>query len=127
MAAAAMMAKLEVRLTHLRYRGGGSAPELKSRLLALRAAPQQMSHFWLTYGSADGLVGVVIMEARSMLQARLNAAVRTTASGVPFAEGHELSTRLMASVPPTHIGRMLSGAEAAELICWLDSRRTPGK
>jgi hypothetical protein len=90
MAAAAMMAKTEVRLTNLRYRGGGSAPELKSRLLALRAAPQQMSHFCLTYGGADGLVGVVIMEAGSRLRARVNAnaAVRSIAAGVPFAEGH---------------------------------------
>jgi hypothetical protein len=30
--------------------------------------------------------------------------------------------RLMASVPPTQVGRMLSGAEAAELIRRLDRR-----
>jgi hypothetical protein len=67
------------------------------------------------------------MEAPSMLQARMNAAVRNIAAGAPFADGHELSARLMASVPPTQIGRMLSGAEAAELIRRLDSRRTPEK
>jgi hypothetical protein len=33
----------------------------------------------------------VIMEAPSMLQARMNAAVRSIAAGAPFAEGHELS------------------------------------
>ena len=105
-----------------------SAPVLKSRLLALKAAPaQRMLYFWLTYGSAGGLVGVVIMEAPSVLQARMNAAVQSIAAGAPFAEGHELSARLMASVPPTQVGRMLSGAEAAELICRLDSRRTPEK
>jgi hypothetical protein len=123
-----MMAKLEEGLTHCNPEAAVSAPVLKSRLLALRAAPaQQMSYFWLTYGSADGLVGVVIMEAPSMLQARMNAAVRNIAAGAPFADGHELSARLMASVPPTQIGRMLSGAEAAELIRRLDSRRTPEK
>ena len=63
------MAKLEEGLTHCNPEVAVS-PVLKSRLLALRAAPaQQMSYFWLTYGSADGLVGVVIMEAPSMLQA----------------------------------------------------------
>jgi hypothetical protein len=44
------------------------------------------------------MVGVVIMEAPSMLQARMNAAVRSIAAGAPFAEGHKLSTSLMASV-----------------------------
>lgn len=51
-----MMAKLEEGLTHCNPEVAVSAPVLKSRLLALRAAPaQQMSYFWLTYGSADGL------------------------------------------------------------------------
>jgi hypothetical protein len=50
--------------------------------------------------------------------------VRSIFAGAPFAEGHELSARLMASVPPTQVGRMLSGAEAAELIRQLNSRRT---
>jgi hypothetical protein len=92
-----------------------------------RATAQQMSYFWLTYGSADGLVGVVIIEAPSMFQARMNAAVRSIAAGAPFAEGHQLSARLMASVPPTQVGRMLSGAEAAELIRRLDARSRPGE
>jgi hypothetical protein len=118
-----MMAKLEEGLTHCNPEAAVSAPVLKSRLLALRAAPaQQMSYFWLTYGSADGLVSVVIMEAPSMLQARMNAALPSIAASAPFAEGHELSARLMASVPLTQVGRMLSGAEAAELIRRLDRR-----
>ena len=120
------MAKLEEKLTHRDSEVADSAPVLKSRLLALRAVPaQRMPYFWLTYGSAGGLVGVVIMEAPSVLQARMNAAVRTIAAGAPFAEGHELSARLMASVPPTQVGRMLSGAEAGELIRRLDARPRP--
>jgi hypothetical protein len=75
-----------------------------------------MAHFWLTYGDATRPVGVVIMVAPSMLQARINASVRTIAGGMPFAEGHELSARLVALVPPSQIGRMLPGAEAAELL-----------
>jgi hypothetical protein len=35
---------------------------------------------------------------------------------VPFAEGHEVSANLIAPVPPTQIGRMLSGTEAMRLI-----------
>jgi hypothetical protein len=121
------MAKLEEKLTHCDSEVADSAPVLKSRLLALRAAApaQRMPHFWLTYGSAGGLVGVVIMEAPSVLQARMNAAVCNIAAGAPFAEGHELSARLMASVPSTQVGRMLSGAEAGELIRRLDARHRP--
>jgi hypothetical protein len=54
-----------------------------------------MAHFWLTYGDASRVVGVVIMEAPSLLQARMNAAIRSIAAGLPFAEGHQLSANLM--------------------------------
>jgi hypothetical protein len=69
---------------------------LKSRLLALRAVPaKQLSYFWLTYGSADGLIGVVVMEASTLIQARMKVSVQgIAAADTPFAEGHELSTSL---------------------------------
>jgi hypothetical protein len=75
-----------------------------------------MPHFWLTYGDADRFVGVAIMEAPSLLEARMNAAVRRIAAGLPFAEGYQLSSKLIALVPPTKIGRMLSRTETMELI-----------
>jgi xanthine dehydrogenase iron-sulfur cluster and FAD-binding subunit A len=40
-----------------------------------------MPHFWLTYGDPDRFVGVAIMEAPSLLEARMNAAVRRIAAG----------------------------------------------
>ena len=86
-----------------------------------------MPHFLLTFGDASRLVGIVIMEAPSMLQARINAVVRGIAPNVPFGDGHELSARLVASVSPTQVGRMMSGAEAAELIRRLDARTRPEK
>jgi hypothetical protein len=73
-------------------------------------------HFWLTYGEPDRFVGAVIMEAQSILEARMNAAVRRIAAGLPFAEGHQFSPKLIALVPPTKIGRMLSRTEAMQLI-----------
>jgi hypothetical protein len=84
------------------YYDSFSAPVLKSRLLALTAVPaKQMSYFWLTYGSADGLIGAVIMEASTLLQARSNATVQgIVATGAPFAEGHELSDALNSGVRP---------------------------
>jgi hypothetical protein len=114
-----MMAKLKGKQPEVAI----SAPVLKSRLLALQAAPtQQKSYFWLTYGSADGLVGVIIVEASTLIHARMRASVQGLAAGALFAEGHELSARLMALAPSTKVGRMLSGAEATELIGLLDAR-----
>ena len=82
--------KPEERLIHCDPEVVVSAPVLRTRLLALRAVPaKQISHFWLTYGSADGLIGAVIMEASTLLQARTNVTVQgIVAAGAPFAEGH---------------------------------------
>jgi hypothetical protein len=71
-------------------------------------------------------VGIVIIDATSMFQARMTAVVRRLAPGVPFGEGLKLSPKMMASIPPEQIGRMLSGNEASQLIRRLvDGRRRP--
>jgi hypothetical protein len=76
-----------------------------------------MPKFLLTFGDARrSPVGVVIIEAPSMFQARMTAVVRRFAPGVPFGEGLEVSAKMMASIPPEQIGRMLSGEEASRLI-----------
>jgi hypothetical protein len=80
-----------------------------------------MPHFLLVCGDSSRPVGVVIMEAASILQAHTVA--RGLAAGVPFGEAHELSTEMMTSVLPTQIGRMMSGAEAAQTIVRLVQRR----
>jgi hypothetical protein len=79
-----------------------------------------MPHFLLTFGDARRPpVGAVIIEAASMFQARVTAVVRRVAPGVPFGEGLTLSAKMMMAIPPEEIGRMMSGAEAAELILQL--------
>jgi hypothetical protein len=75
-----------------------------------------MPHFWLTYRDGVRLIGVVIIEAPSLIQARLKAAVSGVDVGAPFAKGHLLGAAIVALVPPTQIGRMLSGNEAAKLL-----------
>jgi hypothetical protein len=76
-----------------------------------------MPCFLLTFGDATRPpVGAVIIEAPSMFQARTIAVVRRLAPGVPFGEGLQLTAKMMAAVPPGRINRMMSGAEAAELI-----------
>jgi hypothetical protein len=87
-----------------------------------------MPHFWLTYGKAGRLIGVVIMEAPTLIEARMNAAVEGIIdAGALFVEGHKLSANLMASVLPTQIGRKMSSDEAAQLIRRLESRCRPRK
>jgi hypothetical protein len=71
-------------------------------------------------------VGAVMLEAPSVHQARKTAVVRRLAPGVPFGEGLQLSAKMMTTLPPTLIGRMMFGAEAAELILQLvEGRRRP--
>jgi hypothetical protein len=79
-----------------------------------------MPHFLLVFRDSGRPVGVVIMEAPSMLEAYTNA---QTLADVPFSETHELSAKMMTSMPPTHIGRVMSGAEAAQMIGRLVERR----
>jgi hypothetical protein len=45
-----------------------------------------MPHFWMTYRDSGRLVGVVIMEAPSLIQAGLKA-IRGVGAGATFAEG----------------------------------------
>jgi hypothetical protein len=73
---------------------------------------QIMPHFLLVCGDSSQAVGVVIIEAPSMPQAHTNAVTR----GLAAVEAHELSTEMMTSVLPTQIGRIMSGAEAAQMI-----------
>ncbi len=76
-----------------------------------------MPYFLLTFGDASRPpVGAIIIEATSMFRARMTAVERRLAPGVPFGEGLKLSPEMQATIPPEEIGRMMSGAEAAELI-----------
>ena len=74
-------------------------------------------HFLLTFGaSGQPPIAAVIIEAPSMLQARMTAVVRRLAPGVPFGDGVRLTTRMMAKIPPKRIGRVLYGKAATHLI-----------
>jgi hypothetical protein len=76
-----------------------------------------MPHFLLTFGDASRPpLGAAIIEAPSVFQACMTAVVRRLAPGVPFGEVLYLSAKMMMSIPPEQIGRMLSGKEASILI-----------
>ena len=71
------------------------------------------------------MAGIVIIEAPSMDEARMTAVLRRFAPGVPFDDGLKLSLKLVESIPPEQMGRMLSGDEASRLMLLLvDSRIT---
>ena len=55
-----------------------------------------------------------------MLEAYTNA---QNLADVPFGETHELSAKMMTSMPPSQIGRLMSGAEVAQMIGRLVERR----
>ena len=83
-----------------------------------------MPHFLLTFGHArQPVAGIVIIEAPSIDEARMTAVLRRFAPGVPFGDGLKLSPKLVESIPPEQMGRMLSGDEASRLMLRLvDSR-----
>jgi hypothetical protein len=80
-----------------------------------------MPYFWMIYRDSGRLVGAVIMEAPSLIQAGLNAR-RVVGAGATFAEGHELRADQAALVPAGKIGRMLSTDEAERLLAKLEGQ-----
>ena len=86
-------------------------------------------HFLLTFGaSGQPPIAAVIIEAPSMLQARMTAVVRRLAPGVPFGECLKLTAKAMVAMPPEDVGRMMFRLDAAELILRLvQDRRGPGR
>jgi hypothetical protein len=74
------------------------------------------SLFCLCYRRNNGLLGVVIIEARTLLEARMLATIDGLDQLADFSEGYELNAH-RAMVPANVIGRMLSPGEAA----WIES------
>jgi hypothetical protein len=68
-----------------------------------------MSLWLLTYNNRHGrLHGVFIIEAASLLSARMGAADSALDEGASFAEGQELDAARSARIPPGYVGMMLS-------------------
>jgi hypothetical protein len=78
-----------------------------------------MALFWLCYRES-GQLSVVIIEAPSLIHARMRAALDGTDAGATFAEGHQLDADHAARVPRNRRGTMLSRDEAAALLDRID-------
>jgi hypothetical protein len=83
-----------------------------------------MSHFWLCYRDPKQRSNVVIMEAASLIHARLKATLAAHDGGMIFTEGHKLGAEMAPLVQP---GRVLSADEAMELLSWFEPIRRVAK
>jgi hypothetical protein len=75
-----------------------------------------MPHFWLCYRDPKQRFNVTIIEARSLIHARLKATLAGENGGMVFTEGHMFSAEMMQLVQPR---RVLSADEAMELLTQL--------
>jgi hypothetical protein len=62
------------------------------------------------------LHSVFIIEAASLISARIGAADNALDKGASLAGGHELDDARSARIPPGYVGMMLSRKEAAQLL-----------
>jgi hypothetical protein len=76
-----------------------------------------MSLFWLAYRQ-DGLARVLILEASSLIGARLKASLQTPGIDEHFVSGFELPRDQ--DVPAEAVGRLLSRAEAHQVLKGLE-------
>jgi len=77
--------------------------------------------FWLSFRRSGNFVGVVVLEARELLEARMLAAIDGLDECAEFAEGYELSAQQAAMISSQSLGRMLPPSEVSRLISWIKS------
>ena len=81
---------------------------------------QNVPLFWLNYHHPDGLfAGAAVVEASTLLSARMAAAVYGLNDGLVFASGHELDAESARQVPEDMIGRLLDDGELRKLYTLL--------
>jgi hypothetical protein len=78
--------------------------------------------WWLSYRRSGKVGGVVVVEAPSLIDARMCAALEAVEAGVDFAEGQELDAARSALVPAEQRERMLSIEEANQLLKRLEEK-----
>ena len=74
-----------------------------------------MSRFWLNYRrrKRGRLLGAVILDSPSLVQARMSAAALRIDRGMPFADGRALGKAAVELVPAAALGRMLDPARGS--------------
>jgi hypothetical protein len=81
-----------------------------------------MSLWWLRYDRGGRFHGVLLIDARSLVSARLKASVYGLDLEATFIEGHEIGHALAPHISPDLRGRMLSSTRAGALIRILERK-----
>src|SRR6266568_8054052 len=81
------------------------------------------SLFCLCYHQDNELLGVVMVEARTLLEARMFATIDGIDQLAEFSQGFELDKEQASFVRQTSVGRMITPDEARGLMTWIESER----
>jgi hypothetical protein len=85
-----------------------------------------MPLFWLTYRHFDGrAAGVVVIESRGLLHARLKASPAGADRQLEFASGHQLDPISAEQTPANMIGRLLDPGDLQKLHRMLIKKKPP--
>jgi hypothetical protein len=88
--------------------------------------PEVPTLFWLTYRYSEGsAAGVVVVESRGLLHARLMASLSGADRGLEFASGHPLDPESAGQVPANMIGRFLDEGDLRKLHRMLLKKKPP--
>jgi hypothetical protein len=88
--------------------------------------PEPPNLFWLTYRQLDGLgVGVVVIESRGLLHARLMASLAGADRGLKFVSGQQLDPESAGQIPANMIGRFLDDDDLRRLHRMLVKKKPP--
>ena len=111
-----------------RTSGSAMAPHSTWQIRAPRVALVADARGTLAQAIGGGrLLGVVILEASSLVAARMQASLAELGRGGVFSEGHALDAGCRALLTPDGIGRILAPQEAQALFTRFEraARKTP--
>jgi hypothetical protein len=83
--------------------------------------PEPPDLFWLTYRPA----GVVVVESRGLLHARLKASLASADKGLEFACGYPLDQKSAGQIPANMNGRLLDDGDLRQLHRMLIKKKPP--
>jgi hypothetical protein len=79
------------------------------------------SVFCLCYRRDDRPIGVVLVEASALSEARMFAAIDGVDQLADFSQGFELDAEQASLIPPDSLGRMIAPDAARGLMAWIES------
>jgi hypothetical protein len=83
--------------------------------------PEPPNLFWLTYRPT----GVVVVESRGLLHARLMASLVGADRGLEFVSGNQLDPESAGQIPANMIGRLLDDGDLQRLHRMLIKKKPP--